>query len=733
MVIYMTVIYVEKKTVAKSIAAALGAGEFRQKKNLTKQKLGILGYWAFNWNGEETYIIYGSGHLAALYQAKDYSSKFEVWSLENFPCIPQRFKTKPIANTIDFYNQALELFKKADLIVSATDSDREGQVVFDYLYKTTGVKTPWKRAWLPSDLTPNKIIQSFNNLEDWRVHYPLTLAGIVRSIADWTVGCNLTVASTLKYGGRTLMNEGRVQTTVLNMIVERIREIESFQPKTFWKIVSDIFFRNQDSFLAHPIEPEQFSVLEDAEAILKICQNAPNATVVGKEVKKRILKKPLLYNTTELQMAANKKFGYDVTTIAEEMEFLYNNHFITYPRTNAVVLSNALEKETKRNIKKLFSTEEYRGCFRAESSWSPFTSRHFDDYLIEKSEDSHTALALTSSIPIFSKLSIVQRNIYDLIALSIICLVYDDAEIEDTTLTIDIGGYLFKATGSTILNYSNSWLSIVKKEIDTKLPVINKGDKFPFRVYLSEGKTKPKPYFTQASILKAMTYADRLIDDEDVAAFMKSSECGLGTGGTRAEILGSLIKNRMIVVDQKHLIPTQKGYWLIDHIPNGLKMIKDPTTTGKWEQQLNVIATSDLETAKKLSAKFLARINDATRIYFRMIAESPTDLFSDSNAKRALNTNELSCPKCGSPLRKLAWGYKCCNTESNCLFTLGKFRGKQLTDRQMNDLLIKGKTSKITFTSKDNNKYQGFLTLDEKKEIVFHFVNSKKKEGKNHE
>ena len=726
----MIVIYVEKKTAAKSIAEALNAGQFKKKKDLTKKKLGILGYWNFFWNDEETFIIYGVGHLAELYSAKDYDSKFEEWNLTEFPCVPERFKTKPSDKTIDYYNQAKELFKKADLIISATDPDREGQVVFDYLYKTTGVSTPWKRAWLPSDLTPAKIRTAFNNLEDWSVHYPLTLAGNVRSISDWLIGINLTVASTLKFGGRTLMNEGRVQTTVLNMIVQRTREIDAFKPESFWKINAEIIISKDITFNAVLVDPSQFSDKEAAETLLDELNTYGEAIITNKECKKRTLKKPLLYSTTELQIAVNKKYGYDVTKIAADMEALYNGHYITYPRTNAVVLSESLESETRNNIKKLFSTGEYKRFFRTESKWSPFTNRHFDDFLIKKSEDSHTAVVPTSVIPDFKTLTTEQRNIYDMIARSIICLAYDDVEVEDTTLEIKIGDHIFKASGSVELNYADSWHKVIKDELDNSLPNVKIGDRLLFNPFISEGKTKPPAYYTQASLLKAMTYANRLVEDEDVASFMKSAECGLGTGGTRPEIVGGLIRNQLIAVEKKRLVPTQKGYWLIDHIPDELTMIKDVTTTGKWEQMLNVIATSDVKTAKALSAQFIKRISVATRVYFKAIADSPSDYFSETESGKKLDGSIYNCPKCGKPLKRFNWGFSCSGWNEGCKFALGKFRNKQLTEKQMTDLLEKGKTGKITFTSaKTKTKYQGFLSFDENKDLKFEFINSKKKEG----
>lgn len=726
----MYVIYVEKKSAAVSIAKALGAGQMIKKKDLTQKKLGILGYWLFDWNGIKTYIIFGVGHLTKLYDAKDYDKIYSEWNLDVFPCIPNYFKTKPSEKTIDFYRLAADLFNKADLIISATDSDREGQVVFDYLYKTTGTKTPWMRAWLPSDLTDSKIRQAFNNLEHWSVRYPLTLAGIARSISDWTIGCNLTVASTIKYGGKTLMNEGRVQTAVLNMVATRTRDIENFVSTPFWKVSADIFLSQDISFVANLVEPDKFENKDDALIFVDNCNKAADAIVVDKKYTKRKIKKPLLYSTTDLQIAVNKKYGYDVASIASDMEALYNMHFISYPRTDAVVLSNALEQETRNVIKKLFNTKDYSQYNRNECEWSHFTKRHFDDALIAKAGDSHTAVVPTLEIPDLSKLSEEQRNIYDMIARSVMCLVFDDVEVDDTTLIIDIAGYKFRAKGSVVTNYSASWHRLYKDEIDNSLPDVSINDRLLFNPILTEGKTKPKPYYTQASLLDEMVCVNNIIDDEDIAAFMKAKECGLGTGGTRPSIISGLLKNNLLKIEKKHIVPTEKGYWLIDHIPNELRMIKDPATTGRWEQVLNRIASSDLNTAKKLTAQFLRMINEATRKYYQAIVNSPTELFSETNAGKELDGSNYKCPKCGMPLHRFNWGFGCSGYKNGCNFALGKFRDKKLTEKQMIDLLEKGKTDKITFKSKSGKPYQGYLSFNSYNDIDFTLAKSnKKKEG----
>lgn len=717
----MIVIYVEKKSVASSIAKALGAGDFIKKKNLSAQKLGILGYWRFNWNGNDTYIIYGVGHLTALCPAKDYDERYAKWDLNTFPCLPAKFQTKPVEATIDYYNQAKSLFLKADLIISATDSDREGQVVFDYLYRTTGTKTPWKRAWLPSDLTLPKIKNAFDNLENWEKRYPLTLAGIARSMADWTVGINLTVASTLKYGGNTLMNEGRVQTAVLNMVVERTRSIENFKPTPFWKVSAEIQLPSGEMLKAQLLDPEKFNSEADAQALVHHCIQTPTITVIDKNTTTKTIKKPLLLNSSELQISVNKKYGYDVKDIAAAMESLYNAHYISYPRTDAVVVSEAQEKEVRTTIDKLFTSPEYRTLFRPTLEWAPFTKRHFDDELIKKSGDSHTAVIPTTVIPSFQNLSEIEIAVYDTAARSIIALAYDNALIGETTLTFSAGIYRFVAKGSVLLNYEKSWYKVLKNDLNNDLPDLSIGDAFNYTLSINEGETKPPPYYTQATLVKAMINVSNIITDDSVAAYMKSAECGLGTGGTRPEIVGGLLKNRLLEMSKKRIIPTKKGYWLIDHTPNELRMIKDPATTGRWEQMLNTISTSDLNTAKRLTAQFLRKISQATQIYYNAIANSPTDLFIAEGTEHGNSSNVFSCPKCGKPLRKFDWGYGCSGYTDGCTFRIGTYRGKKLTDKQMEKLLSTGKTGAITFKSKNNSSYKGYLFIDSG-EVKFDFL-----------
>lgn len=714
----MIAIYVEKKAAANSIASALHAGKFISVKNLTAKKIGILGYWKFSWRGEETYIIYGVGHLTQLCDAPDYSEQYQTWGLTNFPCIPQKYKTKPQKATLDYYKFAADILKKASLIISATDPDREGQVVFEYLYKTVGCTAPYKRAWLPSDLTPEKIVAAFDSLEDSSAHYPLTLAGIARSVADWTIGINLTVAATLKFGGKELMNVGRVQTAVLALVAERTKRIENFKSEPFWKVA--ISCQTQPKFEAMLSKPELFRNEQEALDICERCKKIGIGTVESYKTNVTQRKKPLLYSTTELQIAIHNQFGYTVKNIAEIMESLYNHHFITYPRTESNVLSSNLMEESKQIIR-LLMNGSYSHLNREESTWAPFTTRHFNDKLIEKTGDSHTAIIPTLTIPKENELSEEQKNVYDFIAKSLISIAYDDAQIENQTVTISVGEFSFSAKGSTVLNYDTSWFQVVGQKKPNALPLLQQGTKVPFEAIVKKGETRPEPYYTQASLLKQMMFVSNVIDDEDVAAFMKAKECGLGTGGTRPQIVGNLFANNLLRIEKKHVIPTEKGYWLLDHIPDELKMIKDAKTTGVWEQRLNQIATSDVPTAKLMAAGFIKSICDATRKYFDIVANQRDDFFSETESAKKQNGSMYSCPKCGQPLHRFKWGFGCSGYKNGCDFRLGIFRNKKLTENQMISLITNRTTSKIKFKSKEGNPYEGYLILNDKNEVEFTF------------
>lgn len=719
------VIYVEKKAVASSIAMALNAGEFKVIENLCKQQLGMLGYWEFDWKGNNTSIIYGVGHLAGLCDAKDYGNEFEKWDSPAYPCIPQTVKTKP-KNSPKHYALAKEKFSQADLIISATDPDREGEVVFDNIYRTIGVQVPWKRVWLPSDLTKQKIIKAFDNLEEPSAHYSLRLAGKTRAYADWLVGINLTVAATNMFGGnKEVMNVGRVQTTVLSMVVNRTNEIENFVAKPFWKVCAECNIHGK-SFVARLSSEQAFENKADAEKIVNSCQSGVG-TVSNVNKTKRNVKKPLLYNTTNLQSAVNSKYGYSVDDIAKAMESLYNNHYISYPRTELCVVTTAMIPECKSIIKKLYRCSQYTELYVDDKNWESFTDRHFNDKAFLKSTDAHTAIIPTLVIPDFSKLSEIERNIYDLVAKSLLRLPMQDAFIEDTKATITIDKYDFTAMGSTLLNGNTCWYKIDGKKVDNSLPMLKPGDRVKCDVSIYEGITKPPSYFTDGSLLKAMQHANKIINDEELSDFMLQNNCGLGTGGTRAGIITLLKLHNLLKNDKSHIIPTDKGYWLISHLPKDLKMLTDAETTAKWEQMLYKIAMADRQNANGMACSFINSIKKATIQYFETIKKQPKDLFSQADSSKS---GQLKCPLCGNSMRKFSWGYGCSNYKEGCKFAIGKFRNKKLTDKQITDLLTKGKTNKITFKAKNGNSYQGYLFLNNDKNIEFAFANNTKNNTK---
>ena len=725
------VIYVEKKAVATSIAKTLGAGKFIVVENLTKQGLGVLGYWSFIWNDNQTYIIYGVGHLAGLCDAKDYDNKYAKWDTDVFPCFPVKAKTKPI-NSPKHFALAKKKFLKADLIISATDPDREGEVVFDNIYNTIGCQAPWKRVWLPSDLTPPKISAAFNSLEAPETHYSLRLAGKTRAFVDWIVGINLTVAASNQFGGVVgskyiPMNVGRVQTTVLNMVVQRTRSIESFKPEPFWSVYATCK-KGEHCFVATLANPKKFSNIEEAKMVMGGCLSK-NGIVSKVKKTKRTIRKPLLYSTTNLQIAVNSKYGYDVNTIAEVMESLYNKHYISYPRTELCVVTTALMPECKSIIKKLFNTTEYSYLSSDEKYWCDFTNRHFNDKPFINSSDAHTAIIPTLVIPDFGTLTEEEKNIYDLIAKSLLRLPKQDVVIEDTSVSINIDGYEFRASGSVELNHDVSWYVVDGAKLNSELPIIKEYDILDCEVAIKEGKTKPESYFTEGSLLKSMKYANKIISDEELADFMVEQNCGLGTGGTRPGIITSLKKHKMLRTDKSHIVPTDKGYWLIDHIPTECRMITDAETTAKWEQMLYRIATSEKNTAIALTNKFVSSIKTATEQYYKIIMNQPKDLFSNNKSSEN-NVSELKCPLCGKELRKQKWGYGCSGYKDGCKFTIGSYRNKKLTEKQIRDLLTKGVTNKITFKSKSGEDYQGYLSFDNDKRINFTFANSKKKGSK---
>lgn len=491
----MLVIYAEKSSLAKTIASVLGAGQ-----RIPMQGEPTVGYYQFKFNGEDAVLCHGVGHLMSLVPAASYDEKYKNWDLNVFPCIPEKFRIALKKETIACSRLVKGFFQKADWCINAADPDREGELIFSYVYQACGCKAPYKRVWI-EDLTDEKIKKAFSNLIEPKQSisaqnpgspYDLQMAGRARDIADWLIGNNLTVAATKRFGGyKELLSVGRVQTPTLALVVEREKAILNHSKTKFWRLNGTFATANNETFEAEYIEGK-IANSEEAEKKLSDCGNA-DGIVAEVNTKHKSENAPLLYNATQLQIAANKKFGWNSDKTTKVMQDLYEHKLMTYPRTSSEHLTEAMMPEAAVTIGKLLNMPEYSKYALPRDKWQKFSKRHFDD----KKVGSHPAIIPTVNVPKdMSSMNEDEKQLYDLLAKSLIRIIYPKAELDDTTVLIDVNKVRFKATGSVITN--NGWYAVdAKPQKKNVLPALAVGDKLKGEYSIKECETEPPKRYTE--------------------------------------------------------------------------------------------------------------------------------------------------------------------------------------------------------------------------------------------
>lgn len=715
----MLVIYAEKSSLAKTIAGVLGAGQ-----RIPLQGEPTVGYYQFKFNGEDAVLCHGVGHLMNLAPAVSYDEKYKNWDLSVFPCIPDKYLIAAKSSTIACARLVRSFFQQADWCINAADPDREGELIFSYVYQACGCKAPYKRVWI-EDLTDEKIKKAFSNLiePDQQISpqnqgspHDLQMAGRARDIADWLIGNNLTVAATKRFGGyKELLPVGRVQTPTLALVVEREKAILNHSKSKFWRLTGVFTTAAGESFEAE-YSGGRFEKQEEAEKKLAECGNA-DGIVKELNVKHRTESAPLLYNATQLQIAANKKFGWDSEKTSKVMQNLYEHKLMTYPRTSSEHLTEAMMPEAAQTISKLLTLPEYSRYALPREQWSKFTKRHFDD----KKVGSHPAIIPTVNVPKeLSSLGEDDFKLYDLLAKSVIRMIYPKAELDDTSAVIAVNNVEFKANGSVIT--AKGWYAVdavpEKKKV---LPEMQMGDVLKGEYALKEGETEPPKRYTEADLLAAMELAGQTIEDEEIRTLMKLSKKGLGTDATRAPIIKGLFERKYLSKKGKSIFPTDKGMFLIETLP--MDEIKSADMTGDWEMRLHNIAMG-----KEPYEAFINEIAQTTRDWFAQIAAA-----SERNYVTP-EKGDLLCPACGRVVRPTTFGWGCTGYSkdgSGCKFALGKtLAGVELSEKNVTQLIKKGRTGLIKgFVSKSGGSFNAYLAVDKVSgEIRFDFLSEKERD-----
>lgn len=606
----MIVCIAEKPSVAKDIARILGA---------TSAHNGYM-------EGNGYQVTWTFGHLCTLKEPNDYTDLWKHWSLSALPMIPPRFGIKLIDDDgIKRQFAVIEkLMQSADSIVNCGDAGQEGELIQRWVMQKAGAKCPVKRLWI-SSMTDEAIREGFSQLKDQSEYQPLYIAGLSRAIGDWLLGMNATRLYTLKYGqNRQVLSIGRVQTPTLALIVNRQKEIDSFEPEPYW-VLATVY--RDTTFTA---TKGKFTTKEEGEAAFSTIADKP-FTVTAVQKKNGTEAPPRLFDLTSLQVECNRKFSYSAETTLKIIQGLYERKLTTYPRVDTQYLSDDIYPKCPSILSGI--SKQYGPLMQPLMGKKLTKSKRVFD--TSKVTDHHAIIP--TGVPATS-LTDLERNVYDLIARRFIAVFYPDCKFSTTTVLGNVEDIEFKVSGKEIL--SPGWRAVYaqptsqtatptpnatsedddhnKGDEERTLPTFVKGESGPHTPTLSEKWTTPPKYYTEATLLRAMETAGKFIEDETLRAALK--ENGIGRPSSRAGIIETLFKRHYIRRERKNLVATATGIELIDIIHE--ELLKSCELTGIWEKRLR-----DIEHKKDDAADFINGLK-------QQVTEIVNDVLRDNTNRR---------------------------------------------------------------------------------------------------
>ena len=592
----------EKPSVAKDLAEILGA------------KTRHDGYF----EGNGYCVTWTFGHLCSLKDPEDYNPLWKYWKLEDLPIIPAQFgiKIKGDKGVEKQFQTIKTLVAKASEVINCGDAGQEGELIQRWVLLKAQCKVPIKRLWI-SSLTEEAIKAGFSKLKDSKDFDNLFAAGNSRAVGDWMLGINGTRLYTKKYGkDKLVLSVGRVQTPTLAMIVNRQKEINAFNSEEYWELKTT--YRDTE-FLC---QIERLKSVDKAKKGLEYLLNKP-FEVTSFEQKEAKEGNPRLYDLTSLQVDGNKRFGFGAEQTLNLIQSLYEKKLVTYPRVDTTYLSEDLHPKIPGILGNLKEYKRFTEVLLQKAI--PKSKTIFDD----KKITDHHAIIPTGITP--SGISMDEQKIYDLICRRFIAVFYPECKVSNTTVLGKVDALVFKATGKQII--SKGWREVYDdlkeekvdeaeakelkkeaKEAEEKiLPIFEKGESGEHSPEIHKGKTSPPKYYTEASLLRAMETAGKLVENEDMRELMK--ENGIGRPSTRANIIETLFKRKYIEKKKKNLIATETGMTLIDTIKSDL--LKSPELTGQWEHKLRLIekGSYDPQTFKDELFKMVRELSDEVIFY----------------------------------------------------------------------------------------------------------------------
>lgn len=629
----MKVCIAEKPSVAKDIARILGANEPHD------------GYM----EGNGYQVTWTFGHLCELKEPNDYQPNWRFWTLAALPMIPQRFGIKliPDRGIEKQFNTIKSLYAKADEVINCGDAGQEGELIQRWVMQLAGVRCPVRRLWI-SSMTDEAIREGFNSLKPQDDYQSLYMAGLCRAIGDWLLGMNATRLYTLRYGrNRQVLSIGRVQTPTLALIVQRQKEIDSFVPEPYWVLATvyrdTTFTATKGRYNSKEEGEKDFSLIEGKPFIITGVQKKQ-----GREPAKQ------LYDLTSLQVDCNRKFGYSAEMTLNLIQGLYEKKLTTYPRVDTQYLSDDIYPKCPGILNgvsqmTVSGQKVYLQLIKdlaAISKTLPKSKRVFDTSKVTD----HHAIIPTGQVTV--GLSDAERHVYDLIVRRFIAVFYPDCQFATTTVTgtvADANGQPdkdlsleFKASGKEILkpgwrvvygsdnqsdtesdSQGDSSQGTKAKPQTSILPHFVKGESGPHKPTLTEKMTVPPKHYTEASLLRAMETAGKLVDDDELRAAMK--ENGIGRPSSRAGIIETLFKRHYIRRERKNIVATPTGIQLIDTIHE--KLLTSVELTGIWEKKLR-----DIEHHKYDAARFIDELKQQITSIVHDVMRDNSDRHIDGEA-----------------------------------------------------------------------------------------------------
>ena len=689
-----TCIIAEKPSVARDIARIIGA---HHKEDGFIEGNGYLVTWAF-------------GHLITLAMPEQYG--YGAYKAEELPIVPQPFQlmVRQIRKGKDFEDDPTALkqlkiiyscFEKSDQIIVATDAGREGELIFRYIYGYLGCQKPFQRLWI-SSLTDKAIREGLAQLKAGSAYDALYLAGKARSEADWLVGINASRA--LSIARRGAYSLGRVQTPTLAMICRRYLEHQGFSSVPFWRLQA---FVQKDGVLLQSTCTEDFATEGETQTAFATLSRQSSLVATSVSRKVAAMPPPLLYDLTTLQKEANRQLGYSADKTLSLAQSLYEKKVTTYPRTGSRYISQDVFEEVDSLLQKLGTSLPH-----------PLNPHSVDD---SKVTDHHALLPTGEGNP--QTLSSDEVAIYQMICTRFVAAFAPNAQEERMQIELTDGTHRFVWRGKQIL--SQGWKAYTsqgektqsdeseeaKEELLAELPNVQEGENLPLdHGAITQHKTKPKPLFTEATLLSAMENAGREIADTDSRKAI--SDCGIGTPATRASIIETLLLRDFIRREKKTLLPTEKGLSVYGIVKD--QRIANAEMTGNWE-----LALSAIEAGKASAEDFSTRIKDYT-------AEICRELLALQIAQPQYPT--YRCPVCDKDTVGIFPKVVKCKSEGCDFHVFREICGVTLTEAQTKDLLTTKRTTLIKgFQSKAGKKFNAHLILRGDGSTAFEFDNTTSK------